>query len=54
MPGQQGCFMHVSDAVRRRKQELTSLPFPTFVGSTEGLEATQARPKKNMYDEYKT
>jgi ribosomal protein L3 len=53
LPGPQGCFLYVADALRRRKQELASLPFPTFIGSTDGVEATQAQPKKNLYEIYR-
>jgi hypothetical protein len=51
--GPQGGHVIVRDARRTAHQELTQLPFPTALGA-EWLEARQARPKKNAYDEYKT
>ena len=53
LPGPQGCYLYVRDAMRKRAKESPVLPFPTFVGSVEGVEAKQAVPKKNKYDEYK-
>lgn len=51
LPGPQGCWVYVRDAKRKRASELQIVPFPTYVG--EAGEPTQAKPKKNKYDEYK-
>ena len=44
--------MLVRDARRKRKTELQQLPFPTVIGDPG--EATQATPRKNFYDRYKS